>query len=158
MTHSNFHSSSMWRFLFRILLICTHINFYFWKKNFSKIEKVMTAFSISEKMFPRIESLMCVLKAHINRTLLFKGQLWKHKQKKIYMDSVSVQWSIVSRPIRIRTHVRILTSPITLITEQKPDMIYIYPSVVSTHYFILVCHNSQIILIKLEQSHSSKKK
>ena len=73
----------------------------------------MTAFSIPEKMFPRIESLMCVLKAHINRTLLFKGQLWKHKQKKIYMDSVSVQWSIVSRPIRIRTHVRILTSPIT---------------------------------------------
>ena len=29
----------------------------------------MTAFSILEKMFLKIESLMCVLRAHINRTL-----------------------------------------------------------------------------------------
>ena len=29
----------------------------------------MTAFSIPEKIFLKIESLMCALKAHINRTL-----------------------------------------------------------------------------------------
>ena len=55
----------------RILLMCAlkaTINFHFWKKNFSRIEKVMTAFSISEKMFSKTESLMCVLRTHINRT------------------------------------------------------------------------------------------
>ena len=88
---------------------------------------------------------------------LFKGQLWKHKQKKIYMGSVSVQWSIVSRPIKIRTYVRILTSPVTT-NHYRSQIWYIYTSVVSTHYFILVCDNSQIILSKLEQSHSSNRK
>ena len=29
----------------------------------------MTAFSIPEKMFPKIESLMCALRAHINQSL-----------------------------------------------------------------------------------------
>ena len=29
----------------------------------------MTVFSISEKIFQKIESLMCALRAHINRTL-----------------------------------------------------------------------------------------
>ena len=31
------------------------------KKNFSKIEKIMTTFSIPKKMFQKIESLICVL-------------------------------------------------------------------------------------------------
>ena len=43
-----------------------HINFHFWKKNFSGIEKVMTVFSIPKKIFLKIENLMCALKAHIN--------------------------------------------------------------------------------------------
>jgi len=54
----------------RILLMCAlraHINFYFWEFFFSRIKKVMTVFSISEKMFPKVESLICALKAHINR-------------------------------------------------------------------------------------------
>ena len=42
----------------------------FLEKKISRIEKVMTAFSILEKMFLKIESLMCALRAHINRTLL----------------------------------------------------------------------------------------
>ena len=48
-----------------------HINFHFWKKKISRIEKVMIAFSISEKMFLKIESLMCALRAHVNRTLFY---------------------------------------------------------------------------------------
>ena len=48
-----------------------HINFHFWKKNFSRIEKVMTTFSISEKMFPKLENLMCALRALINRTRMY---------------------------------------------------------------------------------------
>ena len=48
-----------------------HINFHFWKKIFSRIEKVVTAFSILEKMFLKIESLMCALRAHINRTHIY---------------------------------------------------------------------------------------
>ena len=56
----------------RILLMCdlrAHINFHFWKKIFSRIEKVMIAFSIPKKIFLKIESLMCALRAHINRSL-----------------------------------------------------------------------------------------
>ena len=48
-----------------------HIRFHFWKKNFSRIEKVMTAFSILEKIFLKIESLMCALSAHINQTHIY---------------------------------------------------------------------------------------
>ena len=48
-----------------------HINFHFWKKKISRIEKVMIAFSISEKMFLKIESLMCALRAHINWTHIY---------------------------------------------------------------------------------------
>ena len=36
---------------------------------FLRIENVLTAFSIPEKMFSKIESLMCALREHINRTL-----------------------------------------------------------------------------------------
>ena len=52
------------------------------KKNFSKIEKVLTAFSILEKMFPKMDGLMCALRAHINRTLLVIG-LGQKKAPKI---------------------------------------------------------------------------
>ena len=45
-----------------------HINFHFWKKNLSRIEKVMTTFSIFNKMFSKIENLICALRAYINRT------------------------------------------------------------------------------------------
>ena len=58
----------------RILLMCAlkaHINFHFWKKNFSRIEKVMITFSIPEKIFLKIENLMCAFRVHINRTLLY---------------------------------------------------------------------------------------
>ena len=56
----------------RILLTCAlraHVKFSVFRNILLRIEKVMTAFSIFEKMFPKIKSLMCVLKAHINRTL-----------------------------------------------------------------------------------------
>jgi len=36
---------------------------------FSKIEKVLIIFSIFEKIFPKIDDLICALRAHINRTL-----------------------------------------------------------------------------------------
>jgi len=46
------------------------------EKNFSRIEKVITAFSIPEKMFSKIENLICALRVHINRTLiLFMDQV-----------------------------------------------------------------------------------
>ena len=51
--------------------MCTlraHNNFHFWKFFFSRIEKVLTAFSILEKMFPKVDGLMCALRAHINWT------------------------------------------------------------------------------------------
>ena len=53
------------------------------KKNFSKIEKVLTAFSILEKMFPKMDGLMCALRAHINRTLLDIGLGGQKKAPKI---------------------------------------------------------------------------
>jgi len=46
-----------------------HNNFHFLKKNFSGIEKVLTAFSISEKIFLKMNDLMRVLRAHVNRIL-----------------------------------------------------------------------------------------
>ena len=33
---------------------------------FLRIENVLTAFSIPEKMFPKLDGLMCALRAHIN--------------------------------------------------------------------------------------------
>ena len=36
---------------------------------FLRIEKVLTAFSIPEKMFPKLEGLMCALRAHISKIL-----------------------------------------------------------------------------------------
>ena len=50
----------------------------------------MTVFSISEKMFPKIESLMCAFRAHVNRT---------HIYIYIYFDVKSVsqyQWAVKS--------------------------------------------------------------
>ena len=41
-------------------------------KIFSKIEKVMTDFSILEKIFLKIENLMCVFRAYINRSQSIK--------------------------------------------------------------------------------------
>ena len=37
----------------------------------SGIEKVLTAFSIPEKMFLNIDSLMCALRAHISKILYY---------------------------------------------------------------------------------------
>ena len=48
-----------------------YINFHFWKKKFQELKKVMTVFSIFKKMFPKIEKLMCALRAHINRTHIY---------------------------------------------------------------------------------------
>ena len=56
-----------------ILLMCAlraHIKLSVFGNIFSRIEKVMTAFSISEKIFPKTENLMCALRAHVNRTLI----------------------------------------------------------------------------------------
>ena len=39
-----------------------HNNFHFWKIFFSIIEKVLTTFSILEKMFPKVGDLMCAPK------------------------------------------------------------------------------------------------
>ena len=44
-----------------ILIMCAlraHTYFYFWKKNFSRIEKVMATFSFPGKIFIKIKSLM----------------------------------------------------------------------------------------------------
>ena len=41
----------------------------------------MIAFSIPEKMFLKIESLMCVLRAHINRTLYINIYKFFHKTR-----------------------------------------------------------------------------
>ena len=48
-----------------------HINFHFWKINFSRIEKVMTIFSTLDKIFLKIKSLMCALRAHVNQTHIY---------------------------------------------------------------------------------------
>ena len=45
-----------------------HIKLSVFVNIFSRIEKIMTAFSILKKMFPKTENLMCALRAHINRT------------------------------------------------------------------------------------------
>ena len=39
------------------------------EKSLSKIEKVLTTFSIPNKIFLKMDLLMCVLRAHINWTL-----------------------------------------------------------------------------------------
>ena len=55
----------------RILLMCAlraHIKLSVFGNIFSRIEKVMIVFSIFEKMFLKTESLMCTLRAYINRT------------------------------------------------------------------------------------------
>ena len=66
----------------------THINFHFWKNFFSRIEKVMTAFSIPEKMFLKIESLMCALRAHINRTHIRRPKPHQANSHRLYSQVV----------------------------------------------------------------------
>ena len=54
----------------------THIKLSVFENIFSEIEKAVITFSILEKMFPKTESLMCALRAHISKILsilLFKG-------------------------------------------------------------------------------------
>ena len=46
-----------------------HIKLSVFRKNFSRIEKVMTVFSIPEKIFPKLDDLMCALRAHISKIL-----------------------------------------------------------------------------------------
>ena len=42
----------------------------------------MTTFSIPEKIFLKIESLMCVLRAHVNRTLYIYIDISKKRKKR----------------------------------------------------------------------------
>ena len=63
-----------------------HIKPSIFRNNFLGIEKELTAFSIFEKMFPNMDSLMYALRAHINRTLFFikwfkVWTLWSMKLK-----------------------------------------------------------------------------
>ena len=54
----------------RVRLMCvlrTHIKFSVFGNIFSRIEKVMTAFSILKKIFLKTENLMCALRAHISK-------------------------------------------------------------------------------------------
>ena len=51
------------------LRVRVHNNSSFLEKNFSKIEKVLTAFSILEKMFPKIDDLMCSLRHTLTRPI-----------------------------------------------------------------------------------------
>ena len=54
-----------------------HIKLSFLKNIFSGIKKVLTIFSIFKKMFLKIDSLMCVLRAHINQIqILLLGSLY----------------------------------------------------------------------------------
>ena len=53
---------------------------------FSRIEKIMTVFLIFEKIFLKIENLICTLRAYINRTLFLLvkwrwGRYWKQFQQ-----------------------------------------------------------------------------
>jgi len=60
-------------FITRVRLMCAlraHIKFFICENIFSRIEKVMTTFSIPEKIFSQIESLMCALRAHISKILI----------------------------------------------------------------------------------------
>ena len=57
-----------------------YINIYFWKKKL-KIKKVITDFSIPDKIFQKIENLICIIKAHINQTL--HNNIYKVSDKKI---------------------------------------------------------------------------
>ena len=51
------------------LRVRVHNNSSFLEKNFSKIEKVLTIFSILEKMFPKIDDLMCSLRHTLTRSI-----------------------------------------------------------------------------------------
>ena len=47
----------------------THNSKLILEKGLSGIEKVLTTFLIPNKTFPKMDLLMCALRAHINRTL-----------------------------------------------------------------------------------------
>ena len=69
--HAEFYSNKL---VANLRVACDNY-FYggFIKKKFSRIEKVMIAFSIPEKMFLKIESLMYALRAHVNQSHLYIG-------------------------------------------------------------------------------------
>ena len=50
------------------LRVRVHNNSSFSEKNFSEIEKVLTTFSILEKIFPKIDDLMCSLRHTLHLT------------------------------------------------------------------------------------------
>ena len=58
-----------------------HNNFHFLEKNFLRIEKVLTAFFIYEKMFPKIDNLDYV---RVEFYLVKKICFWEYKEKTIY--------------------------------------------------------------------------
>ena len=102
-SHSKCHNSVcdneivkyQWRhhsfFFFWILLMCvlrTHVKLSSFENIFSKIEKIMTVFSIPKKMFPKTENLMCVLRTHINRTfsLLIRQKIVVKRLKSFFLN------------------------------------------------------------------------
>ena len=65
--------------IIRIRLMCVlkvHIKLPIFRNIFLKIKKVLTIFSISEKMFPKLNGLMCALRAHISKILIIIIYIW----------------------------------------------------------------------------------
>ena len=60
--------------IYRVRLMCAlraHIKLSICGNIFSRIEKVITTFSIPEKIFTQIEILMCALRAHISKIHIY---------------------------------------------------------------------------------------
>ena len=86
-----------------------HIKLSVFKNIFSRIEKVITAFSIPEKMFPKTESLMCALRAHISKILLFKVI----KIGPVGRTGLPMNWSQIQFFLYVKTeHLDILSEPL----------------------------------------------
>ena len=59
------------------LWVRVHNNSSFLEKNFLKIEKVLTIFSILEKMFPKIDDLMCSLRHTLTGSIYIYIYNWR---------------------------------------------------------------------------------
>ena len=56
-----------------LLMFMAHIKPSIFRNIFLEIEKALPIFSIFEKIFLKMDCLMCAFRAYINRTHLFKG-------------------------------------------------------------------------------------
>ena len=56
-----------------LLMFMAHIKPSTFRNIFLKIENALPIFSIFEKIFLKMDGLMCAFKAYINQTHLFKG-------------------------------------------------------------------------------------